>query len=69
LTALPFTTDGVAPGNNQLPKQQRIEKGLADVCSPLQNCVSEILTQIAELGETDDLTLVAFRLVTRRTWR
>jgi serine/threonine protein phosphatase PrpC len=54
-------SDGVAPGGNELPKQPRIEKGLADPRRPLQECVTEILTQIAELGETDDLTLIAFR--------
>jgi serine/threonine protein phosphatase PrpC len=54
-------SDGVMSGDNQSKKQHRLESGLSDDRRPLQERAQHIVAQIVELGEQDDLTLVAFR--------
>jgi serine phosphatase RsbU (regulator of sigma subunit) len=54
-------SDGVASGDRSREKHQLLNRSLGDERRDLQQRVASVLTQIADLGEADDLTLVAFK--------
>jgi serine/threonine protein phosphatase PrpC len=54
-------SDGVASGDRSNEKHQLLNAGLGDQRRDLQQRVTSVVSQIAELGEADDLTLLAFR--------
>jgi serine/threonine protein phosphatase PrpC len=54
-------SDGVASGDRWTEKHSLLNRGLGDEHRDLQTRVAGVLTQIAELGEADDLTLLAFQ--------
>jgi hypothetical protein len=56
-----FCSDGVAAGDHSNEKHSLLNRNLGDSRRDLQQRVTDIVTQIAELGELDDLTLLAFK--------
>jgi len=58
---LVLCSDGVASGDRSNEKHQLLNRSLADNRRDLQQRVTDVLAQIAEMGEADDLTLLAFK--------
>jgi serine/threonine protein phosphatase PrpC len=54
-------SDGVASGERSREKYALLNRGLGDERRDLQQRVADVLNQIAELGEADDLTLLALK--------
>jgi serine/threonine protein phosphatase PrpC len=54
-------SDGVVSGETRLEKFNLLRKALGDDKRDLQRRVEDVLVQIAELGENDDLTLLAYQ--------